>query len=272
MRATDFIYDGSRLSDFGFIICDFNSSSGVSISNVGCEIVFDTVQLRETGQVFISGAKYGACLTTTFCVCKSIANYRNDPSSAEISVQELRCLMTWLNRKRNCEFRILDEELDNIFFEGTFAVSRCDYSGRLIGLQLVFTSNRPYGLCDEVTESLSLDQGNLSGTVDNLSDDIGITRLNSISVKCLSDGDLDISNNFGNTHVYVRNCSNGETIYMDCKNHIVMSDVESHKIYNDFNFVFPCLFKTAEESENTITSSLPCQITIKYYPIAKIIL
>lgn len=47
MYALDFEYDGQYLSDYGFIICDFNSSSGADIVSAGSMITFNTVSTED---------------------------------------------------------------------------------------------------------------------------------------------------------------------------------------------------------------------------------
>ena len=43
MYATDFEYDGQYLSDYGFIICDFNYSKGSVTVDTGSKLSFEKV-------------------------------------------------------------------------------------------------------------------------------------------------------------------------------------------------------------------------------------
>ena len=47
------------------------------------------------------------------------------------------------------------------------------------------------------------------------------------------------------------------------------TSLSSHKIYNDFNFVFFRIANTYANNKNIISVNIPCEITIKYYPVAK---
>lgn len=49
MRAIDFEYDNQYLSDYGFIICDFNFSSGANEVDAGSTITFNKIS-RHSGK------------------------------------------------------------------------------------------------------------------------------------------------------------------------------------------------------------------------------
>ena len=44
MYATNFEYDGLKLSDFGMMICAFDSSGGIETVSSGADITFNTVK------------------------------------------------------------------------------------------------------------------------------------------------------------------------------------------------------------------------------------
>ena len=53
MYACDFEYDGQYLSDYGFIICNFNGSSDFDVVSAGSKITFNTVS-RHRGKKYSS--------------------------------------------------------------------------------------------------------------------------------------------------------------------------------------------------------------------------
>jgi hypothetical protein len=59
MYATDFEYDGRYLSDYGFIICNFNAPSDADIVSAGSTLTFNTVALNK-------GNKHGNKLVVIF--------------------------------------------------------------------------------------------------------------------------------------------------------------------------------------------------------------
>lgn len=99
------------------------------------------------------------------------------------------------------------------------------------------------------------------------SDDIGYIYPD-IQIKCLSSGDLKITNSIENRTTIIKNCSTNEVISVD-ENLNISTSLSSHKLYNDFNFVFFRIANSYENNQNIISVNIPCEITIKYYPVAK---
>ena len=106
MHACDFEYDGLYLSDFGFVICNFNGGSGVETISVGSKISFNTTSKFGGKKHSLTGTTYDECIETSFDICK-------DPSihdDLRITDTEYRDLIRWLNRRgfytsvlcRNC--------------------------------------------------------------------------------------------------------------------------------------------------------------------------
>ena len=266
MKALDFEYDGVELSSLGYFICTFDRSSGVTTSNPGGEIEFSTVTMRNTNVDAIASTKYTSALQATFSICKDVES----GDDAEISVTELRQLMTWLNRKQFCQFRFLETEWQNIYFEASFNVARCEIGGVLIGLELTMTTNRPYGLGSPITVTHTITSSNQQFTITNQSDEIGFTFPESVKIKCSSGGNLDLSNSQDGRHTYIANCSANETITMDSEHQIIATDNGGHTaLANDFNYYFFRLSRTYTDRDNVITVSIPCEITIVYRPIIK---
>ena len=46
MKQIDFEYDGSFLSDFGFIICKFDPTNSISDTTAGSTIVFEKISIN----------------------------------------------------------------------------------------------------------------------------------------------------------------------------------------------------------------------------------
>lgn len=97
MRAIDFEYDNQYLSDYGFIICDFNFSSGANEVDAGSTITFNKISRHSGKRYGLSSTQYDECITTSFDICKNPDIY--DPEDMEISNDEYRDIMRWLNRR-----------------------------------------------------------------------------------------------------------------------------------------------------------------------------
>ena len=70
MKSFDFEYDNLRLSDFGFIICKFDSSDVETIEN-GSQIKFNTVPTLNGMKHELTSSSYEDCISATFQICKN---------------------------------------------------------------------------------------------------------------------------------------------------------------------------------------------------------
>ena len=141
MRASDFEYDGKNLSDFGMIICEFNSKGLKTVSN-GSQITFNTVSTLGGSKHNLVSTEYKECLETTIQICKNSCSGIDD----EISMVELNQIMRWLCRRKYLKFKILDEDYIDLYFEAAFNISRIEIDGKLYGLELEVKTNRPFAL------------------------------------------------------------------------------------------------------------------------------
>ena len=72
-------------------------------------------------------------------------------------------------------------------------------------------------------------------------------------------------------YTQVKNCSSGEILTFDCIHKIITSSGHpTQRLYNDFNYVFPRLMNTFDNSLNVFYVSRKCEITINYNPIRKV--
>lgn len=67
----------------------------------------------------------------------------------------------------------------------------------------------------------------------------------------------------------IKNVSVGEVITIDGPTHIITSSLDSHKLYDDFNFEFFRIGNTINNRNNRISASLPCKLEFTYSPIIK---
>lgn len=274
MLATDFVYDDIKLSDKGYIICDFDDKSGVEIVDVGSTITFNKIK-RDSGRIYtLASATYDECVTATFDICKNDCLYGS--SEMEISTQQFRELMQWLNRREFLPFRIVDDKQTVCWYNASFNVDKIVVGGKIYGVRLTMETDRPFGYDDKVTRTYALSNSNLTISIVNTSNEIGYLYP-TITIKCWVDGDLTITNTLeGNTTV-IKNCSNAEVITINGETQTIVTNNERNhtkkKIHNDFNWEFPRLGTKMIRGQvirnNDITTSLPCEITIEYRPIVK---
>ena len=268
MLATDFEYDGIRLSDLGFVICHFGGVGG-SETITGSDITFNTVSTRGGMRHHLTSSEYSEGLTATFQICKNLC----DGSGEKISIEDYRDITRWLCRKEYHKLKFVDDEFAGIYFEASFNVSKIEVGGRLCGFELSVFTNRPYAIADKVTININADGTNDIISIYNISDeegsiypDINIT-IGKIGTEKKS---LEIFNKTENVKTIINNCSSGEKI--EIKYPMILSRNENHNktIMNDFNWRFFSLASTFQNNLNEIMVSLPCSIELTYYPIVKI--
>ena len=262
MIGNDFEYDGMRLSDFGYMICSFNGVNSENVSE-GSVITFNTVPTMSGKKYLLSSTKYEECIQIEFDICKINCNENSD---SYITIDEQRDLMLWLNRRKFLKFRIISEEYDDIYFNGSFNIDKIELGNFVIGMHLKLKTNSPFGWTDAVFNF----NGNNNGyTIYDTSDEIGTSYLD-ISVTCHQSGDLVITNLYNNSSSVVRNCSEGETITIN--NMIISSSLSEHEltIMNDFNYIFPMIYNDYENRKNVYTFSIPCSVVFKYNPLRKV--
>lgn len=141
MRANDFEYARKSLSSFGFIICSFGDKGLDTISN-GATITFNTIPTLNGSHHKLISTTYEDCLTTTMQICRNPCNC----GVMEISSTTFRELTRWLCQKKFLKFKLLSEEYIDLYFESIINVSRIELDGKIVGLELEITCNRPFAL------------------------------------------------------------------------------------------------------------------------------
>lgn len=262
MKAYDFLYDNALLSDMGYIICKFDGSGTDTISN-GSVITLNTVSSMNGAKNELSSAVYDEPITATFQICKHPCIY----DEREITSDEARELMRWLNRKEFHKFKLINDEWHNIYLEASFNVSRIEVDGLLMGFELDMVTNSPFAHMESVNILIDNKVKNGSKIIYFESDEEGfIYPEMEITVK--ADGDLEIGNEFEDRDMVIKNCKNGEVIKVNYP--IIESSLADHKIMNDFNWKFFRLARTINKYKNIVTFSLPCVVKMSYSPIVKI--
>lgn len=263
MKAMDFEYDGLRLSDFGYMLCNFDGG-GMDTIEMGSTISFNTIPTLGGVKHELTSAAYEDCLTATLQICKNQCDGNQD---LEMSVDDIRNLMRWLNRKNFHKFKLIDTDYASIYFEASFNVSKIEMDGKVYGLELEMTTNMPFAMQEPVIIKINNDKPGVVRKFSSNSDEDGFIYAN-MKIEIKQDGDLIIDGITENRTTVIKNCKDGEVITIDYP--IIKSSLDSHKIQNDFNWVFFRVNTTFKDMDNEFAASLPCVITIIYSPIAKV--
>ena len=144
MLVKDFEYDGLLLSDFGYIMCSFQSNGLQTVTN-GSNITFNTSPILQGSKHVLTDTKYDECLKTTFQICKDPCNCKTQ-EDFYFTVEEITNLTRWLSRKEFLKFKLIKEGYENIYFEGSFNISNLVLNDDVIGMELALITNRPFAI------------------------------------------------------------------------------------------------------------------------------
>lgn len=264
MIITDFSYgeNNKKLSDFGFIVCRFDSGGLDTVSN-GAVVEFNTVSVQNGIKQELVSSSYGDCLETTIQVC------RNPCANGDIEIDQttFRELTRWLCRRKFLRFKPITNEYLDLYHEATISVSRIEIDGKLVGLELEIRTNRPFALKEPRIINITNTEINGKYSINDTSHEEGyIYPKTEIVVN--QDGNLNIYNAIEDRNTFIANCKKNEIITMDYP--VITSSLSSHNIQNDFNWNFFRVANTFENSRNDLTISLPCSIKVEYSPIVKV--
>lgn len=268
MRMIDFEYNGQRLSDFGMIPCLIDSSSDTAVE-VANNVVINKIRAPNTYKYLAAGYSYEDVLTVNFQTCKSGC----DMMHTSITDVEINRMMRWLNRKRYCKFKpiYIDGYFGDVYYEGTFNVKPIVIGKNIVGLDLTFSTNAPYGFLEPINFEHEFTSPEDKLILSDISDEVGHIYCNA-TITCLENGDLNISNSLDPDNVLIiHDCSNGEIITLNGQQKIISTNLDTHKtLCNDFNYNFLRINNTYEDVENVFTSALKCKVSLEYSPIRKV--
>ncbi len=267
MIATDFIYDGQRLTDLGYMICQFDEGSSFATSSAGSQLTFTKVAQGCGRSHLLAGAHYDECFETDISICKA--------DGSTCSALEYAALLRWLNRPSFHELTICMEDgeaydYDNIHFKGTFNVDKVEFRGRIIGFTLHFTSDGPFGYGEPVTKTFSVTTSTPYSFSDT-SDEVGYIYPDSLTITCLGSGTLSLTNSIEGRTTTVKNVVTNEVLTFDNTVATVTSSVFGHNVMNDFNYTFFRVANLYATRVNMISSTINCSVVLTYTPRRKVV-
>lgn len=266
MYALDFVFDGESLSDHGFVVCDFNSQSGVNTIDAGVPITPRTVSRYRGNMYSLVGLVFDDFLEITFDICKNPCT--NSEDEMNITDSEFLEISRWLLRHEYKQLYFIDEQQEQIrYYQSIFNIAKIIVNGDLVGLRLTAQTDKPYAYAEQVSTSHTF-TANSSWDLPDTSNLIG-TLIPSLVITCSTAGNLSISNSNLDSVLEIDNCSAGEVITIDGDNLVVYSSLSSHKVWEDFNYQFLKIGNTINNIVNTILVSLACTIHFSYTPIIR---
>lgn len=262
--AENFEYAGEFLNDKGYIICSPDTSGGFDTISSDSQRSFNTQSLFN-GKLFeLTNTVYEDRIEITFCICKHSCQ---SPNPTPITVPESRELKRWLNRPEFHRFKLIQPDWSDIYMEGSFNVKNVECMGKVYMLELTFISNRPFALHEPITYNFTTSASDKKFTIFDISDEIGHIYPD-IEIKCLKAGNLEILNSNENRTTIIKNCKEGEIITFT-QELLMKTSSSSHKIQNDFNYQFLRISNSYLNRKNTLTFSIPVQVSLQYTPYVK---
>lgn len=269
MYATDFIYDGLSLSEYFFsMICSFDGD-GLKTVSAGADIEFNQVSPLGKNEFDIYSAKYSQPYSTKFQICRIPCNeIHTDIYSIAIAEQ----IKQWLCRKEYHKLKFIHPELQNIYWNATFAVQEIVFGGQCIGFELTMYTDAPYAFYEDDIRTFTCKDNKHTFKFENISTEEQISHPD-IRIKFLQDIDnFTLINSMSKKVMILKNCKNREIITINGKQQIISSSLPSHNLGKDFNYMFPEMISSYlfSATPNNFTVNADCEITITHRPAMKI--
>ncbi len=267
MYAIDFEFDGKRLSDFGCILSSFDGrKDGVFPS--GADIVFSYGKSLSSDTFSLFSSTYNDPYSVTLQICKNPCLIENEDNPG-FTPYEVSAIQKWLCRRtKYCKFKILSEGYEDIYWNGVFTSQQYMSGNVIIGLELVFTADAPYGYLEDISTGFS-GTANAEWIINSVSDEEGYI-IPDLIITIKTVGTFELTNSRDNRIMQIDNCNANEVITISGKQLLISSSDETHDLGVDFNYVFPRLFNKYDDNKNIFTPSLACDIILTYTPAIKV--
>lgn len=269
--VTDFEYDGILLSEVGYALVTFDGVRDGKV-DTDSQITFNHAQMMRGKYQPFSSYIYEDVLKMEFYIGKDMCRFGTTEEKFDynISVSEMSFLKRWLSRPTPHVLRAVgDDSYIGIFWRGSFTVEEYTLGDGRIGAHLTFECDAPFGYMDGVVIRGDIGS-NEEFKYNCTSDEVGYIYPK-LTILLKEDGDLRFGNSHDGREITIKNCVAGEVITIT-ENMQIYSSVPSHKIMNDFNFVFYKVFSTFRNVENSMRSNLPIEFIIEYNPHAKVVI
>lgn len=268
--VTDFIYDGLRLSGLGYMIVSFDGSKGGEIDTDSQLSYNHAPMMGGKRQPYITSV-YENPLEMEFSIAKNICvNGRQSLSkeSYSITLEEMAYLKRWLVRHSPHKLTVVGDGYYGIYWMGSFNVEEYVLGDGRVGATLKFECDAPFGYKEDVVFSGSLN-ANESLEYNCTSDEIGWIYPD-ITITVNENGDLKLKNN-DERETVIKNCKANEVITID-RNLQISTSFESHKIADDFNYIYYRVNNMFGSVANVLNTNLSISYEIRYSPYAKVVI
>lgn len=253
MDATNFIFDGKSLSDFGFIICEFNGEANTSTPST---VTFTTLKVPDNDRRRFLSSNYDDVISFEF----SIAKYESKKNNLPINSYEDRVMRKWLCREDGFHELIIEQDdFYNIYYNAQINITPQMVAGRIRGYRLTVTTDNVYGYTEPLETEFDISSTS-PYTFLALSDRADyFYPIWEITPKQNGDLHLKVLEDINQTNTILKSVKANSKIIINSENGIIEGISP-----DNFNWQLPRIVQDYDETINTITSTLTCHIKIKY--------
>lgn len=247
-QATKFIYNGISSDKFNLMICSFERSSGVSNSKEVSEITINSEKVTGSDKWLKINSDYSSPLSFTFNICKK--------GGTIFTAIERRMISAWLTSSHG-EYKVLQfcslEYSDVIFHAKCTTLEKNTIAGDVVGYQLTFTTNAPYGFTPEKQLNINMNSDVFTTNIMNSSDELETMLYPKLEITILQNCNFTIINNRINKTFGIDNCTVGEVITINPEIGYIYSSVRGTSVISAFNKVWFGLYCDTFNMSNNIT-------------------
>lgn len=253
MDAENFFFNGKELRDFGYIICEFDGEENiVSVPPVS----FTTIKPPGDDRKKFISASYDDTIVFEF----SITKFDCYGEITDIDAFEDSAMRKWLCREDGFHpFMFYQDGFEEIYYNAQINLTPKFINGKIRGYRLIVTTDNAYGYSELLEKEFDLSP-TLPYQFLSMSDRAGyIYPVWEFTAKQNGDLCIKVAEDTNQTNTIFHNMKSGDTIILDSDRCIIEGiDV------NNFNWIMPRIVQGYEETQNTITSTIPCHVKIKY--------
>lgn len=274
MWCSDFIFDGERLSDHGFILCSFDSNQD---SWSGGEVTFTTVKPPSSDINDYYTSSFDSPIVFTMQIGKNPCG--NDAQADMYLTQDdMSDLHRWLSRPDGFHWLNFDQDgFEDVYFNTYFNLSPEYFNGHVIGYTLTGTTDSPHGYSQLLNKKVELQPKEVF-SFKVYSDKAGIIKP-VVTIKPSSAGEIKlVSGNWtiGENGAIKSNYIRDTWINATTTNEIVLD--EQNDFYsgitnpNYFDFSFPIIATSYSDITTRFRndSDFPINLGIQYRQVRRV--
>lgn len=261
MNCTDFLFDNEYLSNYGMMICSFDSSDS---SWSGGDVSFTTVKAPDSNRQAYCTHTYEQPLSCTFSICKNPSGL-HDAEEQFITQEEYSALNRFLKRTDGYHWLQFDADgFEDIFFNCQINMQPHKIHGQLVGFDVTVNTDSPYAYSKLYQKNFRLTSEKNYSLI-NYNDIIG-NIYPKVTINILGNGTLKLNSGLSdNLHkTVINNCKEGDVITLYGE----YDYFDGIGNPNNFErFIFPVLANSYHD-RNTLFSlgenSVNCDVAIEY--------